>query len=223
MSSVLSAKQVRDILQQNGVLITDSQWDLLKQWHDLLIQQNQKLNLISRKDTDRIWEKHLLHCFALLACRSLPEGSEVCDFGTGGGLPGIPLAIIRPDSRFTLIDSIGKKIHAVQTILADLQLSNVEAVLGRGEDLGKQRKYSRRFSVFTAKAVAPLKSLEFWTRHLRKKKAVLHAYKGGDLGEEIQEVMSYPYIRHIEETLLALDGYPLLAEDQKKIVTLDFV
>ena len=94
--SPLTATAVRRICLDNGLDISDSQWQLLEKWAALLLELNQKINLISRKETEFLWEKQILPCLALLIFRKFSTDTEVCDFGTGGGLPGIILAIVRP-------------------------------------------------------------------------------------------------------------------------------
>ena len=150
----LKSTEVRQICLDNGLIVSDSQWRVLEKWADLLLNYNQEINLISRKQTDLLWEKQILHCLSLLICRKIPQGAEVCDFGTGGGLPGIILAIVRPDLYLTLVDSRQKKVDVVQKIVDELRLPNVKVICGRGELLGKKTQWNQRFLVITARAVA---------------------------------------------------------------------
>lgn len=212
----------RHALAANQIHFNEAQWHLLEQWVALLLEANKKLNLISRKDTSHVWEKHILHSLALLAFRKIEPGSQVCDIGTGGGLPGVPLAIACPQAHFILMDSTQKKIKALQSMIAALSLPNVQAVAGRAEELGKQPDYQHRFSVFTAKAVADLQSLERWTRPLRASTATLHVYKGGDLRQELQALAKVPNLKAMHPTLLELKDFPQFAENQKYIVSLSF-
>ena len=107
--SPLKPSEIRQICLDNGLIIKDPQWHLLEEWADLLLNYNKEINLVSRKETDLFWEMQIMHCLSLLVYREIPQGLEVCDFGTGGGLPGIILAIIRPDLYLTLVDSRQKK------------------------------------------------------------------------------------------------------------------
>ena len=109
----LKPSEIRQICLDNGLIIKDPQWQLLKEWADLLLNYNQGINLVSRKETDLLWEKQILHCLSLPVYCEIPKGLEVFDFGTGGGLPGIILAIIRPDLHLTLADSRQKKVTAL--------------------------------------------------------------------------------------------------------------
>jgi 16S rRNA (guanine527-N7)-methyltransferase len=220
--SPLTAENVRLICLENGLDISDSQWQLLEKWAALLLEVNQKVNLISRKETEFLWEKQILPCLALLIFRKFGLDADVCDFGTGGGLPGMPLAIVRPDLRLTLLDSRHKKIEVVQQMIERLKLSNAQAVLGRGEELGKQRPWRQRFPLLTARAVAPLIDLVRWTADLRKAESVLHIYKGGEIKDEVFALSKKVSEVRVNKSLMVLKGYPKFAENQKYIISLEF-
>ena len=147
---------------------------------------------------------------------------EVCDFGTGGGLPGIILAIIRPDLYLTLVDSRQKKVAVVQKIVDDLGLSNVRVIFGRGELLGKQDEWNQRFSVITARAVAPLIDLVRWTIGLRKPESALHILKGGEIQDEIKALsLMFTGIK-ISKSLIVLKGFAKFEQNQKYIISIKF-
>jgi len=220
--SPLTAENVRRICLENGLDISDSQWQLLEKWAALLLEVNQKVNLISRKETEFLWEKQILPCLALLIFRKFGLDADVCDFGTGGGLPGMPLAIVRPDLRLTLLDSRHKKIEVVQQMIESLKLSNAQAVLGRGEELGKQRPWRQSFPLLTARAVAPLIDLVRWTADLRKAESVLHIYKGGEIKDEVFALSKKVSGVRVNKSLMVLKGYPKFAENQKYIISLEF-
>ncbi len=220
--SPLTAADVRRICFENGLDISDSQWQLLEKWAALLLEVNQNVNLISRKETEFLWEKQILPCLALLIFRKFSPDADVCDFGTGGGLPGMLLAIVRPDLRLTLLDSRHKKIEVVQQMIDSLKLSNAQTVLGRGEELGKQRPWRQRFPLLTARAVGPLIDLVRWTADLRKLESVLHIYKGGEIKDEVFALSKkVPGVR-VNKSLMVLKGYPKFAENQKYIISLEF-
>jgi 16S rRNA (guanine527-N7)-methyltransferase len=220
--SPLTAENVRRVCLENGLNISDSQWQLLEKWAALLLEVNQKVNLISRKETEFLWEKQILPCLALLIFRKFGLDADVCDFGTGGGLPGMPLAIVRPDLQLTLLDSRHKKIEVLQQMIESLKLSNAQAVLGRGEELGKQRPWRQRFPLLTARAVAPLIDLVRWTADLRKAESVLHVYKGGEIKEEVFALSKEISGVRVNKSLMVLKGYPKFAENQKYIISLEF-
>ena len=220
--SPLTAADVRRICLENGLDISDSQWQLLEKWAALLLEVNQNVNLISRKETEFLWEKQILPCLALLIFRKFSSDADVCDFGTGGGLPGMLLAIVRPDLRLTLLDSRHKKIEVVQQMIDSLKLSNAQTVLGRGEELGKQRPWRQRFPLLTARAVAPLIDLVRWTADLRKVESVLHIYKGGEIKDEVFSLSKKVSGVRVNKSLMVLKGYPKFAENQKYIISLEF-
>ena len=150
---------------------------------------NEKINVISRKDIDALYEKHVLHSLAIAVICNFRKGAHVVDIGTGGGFPGIPLAILFPDVKFVLVDSIGKKIKVVQEVAAAIGLKNVEAIHGRVEEIK-----GRKFDFAVSRAVAPLGELWGWVnRNLQVGQKSdelpngLICLKGGDLNKEIYE------------------------------------
>ncbi|MBR9922320.1 MAG: 16S rRNA (guanine(527)-N(7))-methyltransferase RsmG [Bacteroidetes bacterium] len=153
----------------------------------LYAEWNEKINVISRKDIDNIYERHILHSLALARVFKPIKGAQILDLGTGGGFPGIPLAILYPDVKFLMVDGTGKKIRVVNAIIEALELNNAEARQVRAEELK-----NRKFDFVVTRAVASLEKLAFWTQRLYKrdqKHAVpngLFALKGGNLREEIK-------------------------------------
>ena len=169
---------------------------LYKEW-------NEKINVISRKDIESLYEKHVLHSLSIAAVFNFPAGAEIVDLGTGGGFPGIPLAIFFPDVQFHLVDSIGKKLKVVEAVAAGIGLKNVTTQHSRVEDI-----QNRKFDYVVSRAVAPLKDLWNWSRPLLKKQGTnpykegiarpgLICLKGGDLAKEIQESGTRPGIVEI--------------------------
>ena len=218
----LKSIEVRQICLENDLEISDFQWKLLEKWAVMLMVANQQVNLISRKNTDLLWEKQILHCLSLLVFRKIEEGADICDFGTGGGLPGMILAIVRPDLRMTLMDSSQKKIFVLQQMIEKLNLTNVQTVSGRGEELGKQSSWCQRFTFMTARAVAPLIDLVRWTSDLRKPDSVLHIFKGGNIKDEVTELTRVISGIKVKKSLMVLKGYPHFAENQKYLISLEF-
>lgn len=161
---------------------------------ELYADWNQKINVISRKDMEQLYEKHVLHSLAIAAVCNFKPGARILDIGTGGGFPGIPLAIFFPEAKFLLADSIGKKIKVVEAVAESLGLKNVTAVHTRVEALKGQK-----FDFVVSRAVAPLKDLWFWARPLlsvgKQSEELgngLICLKGGDLHMEISESDTRP-------------------------------
>jgi 16S rRNA (guanine527-N7)-methyltransferase len=169
---------------------------------ELYSEWNSKINVISRKDMDALYEKHVLHSLSIAAAFEFQSGSHLLDLGTGGGFPGIPLAIFFPEVKFHLVDSIAKKIKVVNAVADELQLKNVSAEQTRVEDIK-----NRKFDGVVSRAVAPLKDLWRWSKPLikRNQSEELKAYngliclKGGDLTEEIAASNCRPRIYDVHE------------------------
>ena len=136
--------------------VSEGAWPVLERWAELLREWNAKINLISRKDIDALEERHLVHCLAITNILTLKRGARILDVGTGGGLPGLPMAICYPQAKFTLIDSIAKKVGVVQSIADELGLANVEAIQVRAETLKTQ------FDFVTGRAVKNLPEFLSW-------------------------------------------------------------
>lgn len=158
----------------------------LQAFKTIFLEWNEKINLISRKDTESFELKHVLHALAIARFIRFYPGARVLDLGTGGGFPGIPLAICFPEVHFTLADSIGKKINAVQDMVERLDLKNVTVYRGRAEHLPGP------FDYVVSRAVAPMAELVEWTRQSLEpgqKGSLPNGWlvlKGGDLFEELQ-------------------------------------
>lgn len=147
---------------------------------DLYREWNARINVVSRKDIDRIEEHHILHSLAIARTGLIVPGETVLDVGCGGGFPGIPLAVFYPDVQFTLVDSIGKKIRVVQEIATALGLDNIRAEHSRVEQLDGGRS---RFDWVVSRAVTDLRTFVGWTWG-RTIYGIIYL-KGGDLDEEI--------------------------------------
>ena len=167
---VEKALWLKAIFGKNGMELTAEQVSQLSEYVRLLLEWNQKVNLISRKDEANIWERHILHCAALVLLFDFPAGSKVIDIGTGGGLPGIPLKIFRPDLTVLLLDSTKKKIDAVSAMLSSLKLQNISAVWGRAEELATLPQYREQYHIAVARAVAQLPELIKWAEPFLIKK-----------------------------------------------------
>ena len=155
---------------------------------------NEKINVISRKDIDKLYEHHVIHSLAIAKIITFKPGAQVLDLGTGGGFPGIPLAILFPETEFLLIDGIAKKIKVVNDVVDQLGLKNVTAIQARAEELK-----NKKFEFIITRAVAKIDQLFRWTQRLYSKKhqhAVpngMFALKGGNVKAEIKALPKGEY------------------------------
>lgn len=148
---------------------------------ELYADWNQKINVISRKDMDNFFVHHVLHSLSLVKLIH-PRVRTILDIGTGGGFPGIPLAIALPQMQFVLLDSIRKKINVVEEIIRSLNLHNVTPVCNRIE------QHQHRYDIIVSRAVAPTALLLAWTKHNTKKNSEYYLLKGGDLDSELSGI-----------------------------------
>src|SRR5689334_3545386 len=138
---------------------TEKQLAQFKALEELYKDWNSKINVISRKDIDSLYEKHVLHSLSIAAAFEFEAGTEIIDIGTGGGFPGIPLAIFFPEVKFHLVDSIAKKLKVVDAVAKAIELKNVTTQHIRAEEIK-----NRKFDFAVSRAVAPLKDLWKWSK-----------------------------------------------------------
>ncbi|NVJ86984.1 MAG: 16S rRNA (guanine(527)-N(7))-methyltransferase RsmG [Algoriphagus sp.] len=167
--------------------LTDKQIEQFDRLQELYEDWNSKINVISRKDMDQFYVHHVLHSLGIAKVMRFQPGTKVLDIGTGGGFPGIPLAILFPDTHFHLVDSIGKKITVVKEVAKALKLSNVDAQQARAETL------VRKYDFVISRAVTRMINFYPWVKGKIKKEdfnefpnGILYL-KGGDVDEEMEE------------------------------------
>ena len=183
--------------------LTAKQIDQFSQLFDLYVYWNAQINVISRKDIEELYERHVLHSLGIAKVCTFRADESVLDVGTGGGFPGIPLAILFPDTQFYLVDSIGKKIKVVKEVASALGLENLRAEHLRAEQI------KEKFNFVVSRAVTRLGEFYPWIQG-KFKKEVINAIpngilylKGGDLNDEIKEsklkAELYPLSAYFEE------------------------
>jgi 16S rRNA (guanine527-N7)-methyltransferase len=173
----------------------------------ILEESSQKLNLFSAGDRLKIGEKHIPDATAVLDFWHLKAKDRILDIGTGGGLPGLALAVACPTHSFTLMDAREKKIHAVQSMADTLRLDHVQTVAGRLEELAHEAPFRERFDVVTARALAPLPTLLEYAAGFLKPGGSFYAWKGPDYPTELsssknaQTLLGLPFIKEYPYTL----------------------
>jgi 16S rRNA (guanine527-N7)-methyltransferase len=177
-----------DLIRHYFPNLTETQYAQFEQLVPLYTEWNAKINVVSRQDIENLTERHVLHALAIARYFQFKPGAALLDLGTGGGFPGIPLAIFFPEAQFSLVDGTGKKILVVSEVAQALGLQNVRAQHSRVEDL----RAPQGFDFVLSRGVAPLDKLLQWSQRLLKKKHQhqypngIIALKGGDLRTEIK-------------------------------------
>ena len=179
-----------ELIQKYFPNLTEKQIKQFTNLDELYKEWNEKINVISRKDMDSLYEKHILHSMGIAKVMAFSDRTKVLDIGTGGGFPGIPLAILFPEVHFTLVDSIGKKITVVKEVSDGIGLKNITAIHSRAEDIKGQ------FHFVVSRAVTQMPVFLRWLRGKFDKEqfnpkhnGVLYL-KGGDLAEELAGLKS---------------------------------
>ncbi len=193
--------------------LTKDQIDKFEALEALYTDWNAKINVISRKNMDQFYCNHVLHSLAITKLYEFAPGESIMDIGTGGGFPGVPLAIFFPKSKFTLVDSIRKKTTVIVAVKDALNLKNVTVINDRMENINES------FDTIVSRAVAPASKLIHLTRNSLKSKGSHIFLKGGDLAEEKREVLkkhkSLRWYEHDLNTLFEEDFF-----ETKKVISL---
>jgi 16S rRNA (guanine527-N7)-methyltransferase len=177
---------LEELCRKHGIPATEDALKLLVRYAALLDTWNLKVNLVSRKEHAPVIVKHVFHSLLISRIHDFRPGEKVLDLGTGGGLPGIPLAILFPETSFLLVDSTGKKIAACKSMIRELGLQNVIALHSRVEELK-----GVIFDTVLSRQVAPLEELCAYSARLLKRGGVLICLKGGHLDEEIGKAVQH--------------------------------
>ncbi|MDI6803755.1 MAG: 16S rRNA (guanine(527)-N(7))-methyltransferase RsmG [Bacteroidota bacterium] len=229
---------LKNILLQNGLNLENGQLDSLIHFVQLLLEKNKFVNLISRKDTEFVWENHILHSLSLCKYFTFNNSPKILDLGTGGGFPGIPLKIALPNIKIDLVDSIRKKVEAVSEFVKALKLDNASVVCSRTENLGVQ--FYNKYDIVVSRGVAPLIDLVKWVKPLMNrssnfelvsniknkkynaKSPIFIAFKGGQIEAEIQTLKLANVCASVFICDVSMEGIEINLLQDKKIVLIQF-
>ncbi|MBN1634685.1 MAG: 16S rRNA (guanine(527)-N(7))-methyltransferase RsmG [Ignavibacteria bacterium] len=184
--------------------------------NDLILEWNKKINLISRKQESTV--KNILDSVFFLSAYNLRGNENIIDVGTGGGFPGIPLKILYPGIKLTLLDSTKKKINAVNYIIREMDLPDCVAIWGRAEEKSKENEYKGKFDIVTTLAVSSLVNIYKWCRGFLKKNGYMICLKGGDISEEIEDLNRYKSKIDYNIKEYSFDGYGDILQDKKIVI-----
>jgi len=182
---------LKTLCTEQSIELLPTMVEQLVRYRDYLEQWNRKINLISRKEDAPVIIKHIFHSLLITLHHKFHENEKILDLGTGGGLPGIPLAILNPHTSFVLVDATGKKIEACRDMIQQLGLHNAVAIHTRVEEMKGEK-----FDTVLSRQVAPLDKLCEWAGKLLKSDGVLICLKGGDLDGEIRKTLASSKDRH---------------------------
>ncbi len=228
----------RSVCEKNGLSITETQLDLIDRYVGLLLDWNKKINLISRRDEANVWERHILHSIAMLFKLDPSLDASVLDLGAGGGLPGVPIKIVSPSVELTCLESVKKKTVALENMLKELSITDVNVVWGRAEELATRNSFCSQFDYVICRAVAPLDKLAKWSAPLLRKSHAsgpddreptlgnrlrvpcgsLIAWKGGELERELTVTRKLKSVGSVTVIPLVFRGSETIEATDKHLV-----
>lgn len=160
---------------------------MLVEYMDMILEKNQYINLTAVRDRDEALQKHIADSLSCDFMEEYEAAENVIDIGTGAGFPGVPLAIVSPDKKFTLVDSLYKRLRIIDELTGELGIKNVTTVHGRAEDVGKSKEHREQYDICVSRAVASLDVLCEWCLPLVKKGGYFVAYKGENVSRETED------------------------------------
>lgn len=163
---------------------------MLVEYMDMILEKNQYINLTAVRDRDEALQKHIADSLSCDFMEEYEASENVIDIGTGAGFPGVPLAIVSPDKKFTLVDSLNKRLRIIDELTGELGIKNITTVHGRAEDVGKSKEHREQYDICVSRAVASLDVLCEWCLPLVKKGGYFVAYKGENVSRETEDAAS---------------------------------
>lgn len=174
-------------MNELGISLTDEMRGQFDRYFELLVEWNKVMNLTGITEYDEVYEKHFLDSLAVVMVQNMKDISCLIDIGTGAGFPGIPLKIVFPHLRVTLLDSLNKRIKFLNCVIDELGLTDITALHGRAEDFAKKEEYREQYDLCVSRAVANLSTLSEYCIPYVKKNGLFISYKSGDIDEELKK------------------------------------
>lgn len=175
----------RNSMDSIGIELTDSQLNAFETYYDMLIDRNKVMNLTAITEFDEVMDKHFLDSVYLFRSIKLKADYKLIDIGTGAGFPGIPLKIVFPELKITLLDSLNKRVGFLNDVIDELNLNDIEAIHGRAEDIARDKAYRASYDIAVSRAVANLSTLSEYCLPFVKIGGKFVSYKSGDCADEV--------------------------------------
>lgn len=175
----------RNSMKSIGIELTDSQLNAFETYYDMLIDRNKVMNLTAITEFDEVMDKHFLDSVYLFRSIKLEADYKLIDIGTGAGFPGIPLKIVFPELKITLLDSLNKRVGFLNDLIEELNLNDIEAIHGRAEDIARDKAYRASYDIAVSRAVANLSTLSEYCLPFVKIGGKFVSYKSGDCADEV--------------------------------------
>lgn len=207
----------------NGIILDLEQREQFERYIGELQYWNEKINLVSRKDMENLIEHHIMHSLSIVKYFDFKEKAKILDIGTGGGLPGIPVAIACPHVKMTLCDSMAKKVKVTEMFAKHTGIKTIRTIRERVEDLANEQRYKGYMDAVIARGVARLVLLATWSKPLLTPNGEMIFLKGGDLSGEIAEAKeAFPKL-DVKEIPIKIFGLDYYEKEEKKILHCKFV
>ena len=178
-------RKFRNSMNSIGIELTDSQLNAFETYYDMLIDRNKVMNLTAITEFDEVMDKHFLDSVYLFRSIKLEANYKLIDIGTGAGFPGIPLKIVFPELKITLLDSLNKRVGFLNDLIEELNLNDIEASHGRAEDIARDKAYRASYDIAVSRAVANLSTLSEYCLPFVKIGGKFVSYKSGDCADEV--------------------------------------
>ena len=180
-------RQIELLIKELEEKYGEERTSMLVEYMDMILEKNQYINLTAVRDRDEALQKHIADSLSCVFMEEYEAAENVIDIGTGAGFPGVPLAIVSPDKKFTLVDSLNKRLRIIDELTGELGIKNVTTVHGRAEDVGKSKEHREQYDICVSRAVASLDVLCEWCLPLVKKGGYFVAYKGENVSRETED------------------------------------